>query len=85
MIDSAMKNRHIGEHDLNSRSSRSHCLTEINISISTNNTIDKNNDHHDVHYNDNDNENGNHNHQDSDDDDVDDGGDANINDDDDYV
>ena len=35
VIDSAMKNRHIGEHDMNSRSSRSHCLTEINISIPT--------------------------------------------------
>ena len=50
-----MKNRHIGEHDLNSRSSRSHCLTEINISISTDNTSDKNNGR-DVHYDDNDND-----------------------------
>ena len=32
-LDAAVKNRQIGSHDLNSRSSRSHCLTEIHIEI----------------------------------------------------
>jgi hypothetical protein len=32
-LDAAVKNRQTGSHDLNSRSSRSHCLTEIHIEI----------------------------------------------------
>jgi kinesin family protein 12 len=32
-LDAAVKNRQIGSHDLNSRSSRSHCLTEVHIEI----------------------------------------------------
>mmetsp|Transcript_24967 Transcript_24967/g.22682 ORF Transcript_24967/g.22682 Transcript_24967/m.22682 type:complete len:1033 (+) Transcript_24967:86-3184(+) len=33
VIDIAMRNRHIGEHELNARSSRSHCITEIYIDL----------------------------------------------------
>lgn len=32
-LDAAVRNRQTGSHDLNSRSSRSHCLTEIHIEI----------------------------------------------------
>jgi len=32
-ITKALKNRHIGGHDLNSRSNRSHCITEIYIDL----------------------------------------------------
>ena len=35
IIDIAMRNRHIAEHELNSRSSRSHCITEVYIDIPT--------------------------------------------------
>lgn len=31
IVDMAMKNRHIGQHDMNIRSNRSHCITEIYI------------------------------------------------------
>eukprot|EP01038_Epipyxis_sp_PR26KG_P004520 gene4520-6385_t len=44
-LDVAMRNRQTGTHDLNSRSSRSHCITTINIEIpvkaSSNNTDDE--------------------------------------------
>ncbi|RYH13649.1 hypothetical protein EON65_35115, partial [archaeon] len=40
VLDAAMKNRQVGEHDLNGRSSRSHCLTEVHIETFPNNNTD---------------------------------------------
>ena len=35
-LEMAMRNRQVGSHDLNSRSSRSHCLTEIYVEVPVN-------------------------------------------------
>lgn len=33
LLDNAIKKRHVGEHEMNARSSRSHCLTDIYITL----------------------------------------------------
>lgn len=51
LLSSAMQHRHVGIHELNKRSSRSHCITEIYIdvvhykdtTISTNNNSNSSN------------------------------------------
>lgn len=39
-VDLAMKNRQIGEHDMNSRSNRSHCITDLYIDLPRNSPDD---------------------------------------------
>ena len=58
-LDAAVKNRQTGTHDLNQRSSRSHCLIEIHIEIPVVNDNNNVNGMIDNNHNDNNNNNNN--------------------------